>query len=268
MLDEALATLSEAQRQTFVLHADAGLSYREVADATGVSIGTVMSRLFYARQKLRAYLQPTDDPMRHDRTHPDPSPEQLAAFLDGELDAADRSRVEAWLADDRRRRRRDRRPAARTRLWGETPRPSQAPTSGRPLWLASKPACPPRCRRPRRRPRVLGVGAAAAAAAVAAVLLSRLFHGGPAMPIADKTDPLPVIEPGDVVIISMDARDAAGLVVGPAARPAADPPGQPGRRVVHGRWSRPRDDGLVPLIGEGEVPMIVAPLARAGGREP
>jgi RNA polymerase sigma-70 factor, ECF subfamily len=56
LLDEALATLSDAQRQTFVLHADAGLSYREVADATGVSIGTVMSRLFYARQKLREYL--------------------------------------------------------------------------------------------------------------------------------------------------------------------------------------------------------------------
>ena len=56
LLDEALNSLSEAQRQTFVLHADAGLSYREVADATGVSIGTVMSRLFYARQKLRVYL--------------------------------------------------------------------------------------------------------------------------------------------------------------------------------------------------------------------
>ncbi len=56
LLDEALATLSEVQRRTFVLHADAGLSYREVADATGVSIGTVMSRLFYARQKLRVFL--------------------------------------------------------------------------------------------------------------------------------------------------------------------------------------------------------------------
>src|SRR5438552_6359046 len=56
LLDQALATLSEVQRQTFVLHADAGLSYREVADVLGISIGTVMSRLFYARQKLRAYL--------------------------------------------------------------------------------------------------------------------------------------------------------------------------------------------------------------------
>jgi RNA polymerase sigma-70 factor (ECF subfamily) len=56
LLDRALATLSEAQRQTFVLHADAELSYREVADVLNISIGTVMSRLFYARQKLRAYL--------------------------------------------------------------------------------------------------------------------------------------------------------------------------------------------------------------------
>jgi RNA polymerase sigma-70 factor (ECF subfamily) len=56
LLDRALATLSEAQRQTFVLYADAGLSYREVAEVMGTSIGTVMSRLYYARQKLRAYL--------------------------------------------------------------------------------------------------------------------------------------------------------------------------------------------------------------------
>ena len=56
LLDEALATLSEAQRKTFVLHAEAELSYREVAQVLGISIGTVMSRLYYARQKLRAYL--------------------------------------------------------------------------------------------------------------------------------------------------------------------------------------------------------------------
>jgi RNA polymerase sigma-70 factor (ECF subfamily) len=57
LLNQALATLSEAQRRTFVLHAEAGLSYREVADTMGISIGTVMSRLYYARQKLRAFLE-------------------------------------------------------------------------------------------------------------------------------------------------------------------------------------------------------------------
>jgi RNA polymerase sigma-70 factor (ECF subfamily) len=56
LLNEALATLPEAQRQTFVLHADAELSYRDVAEVLEISIGTVMSRLYYARQKLRAYL--------------------------------------------------------------------------------------------------------------------------------------------------------------------------------------------------------------------
>lgn len=56
LLDLALATLPDAQRRTFVLHAEAELSYREVAEVLGISIGTVMSRLYYARQKLRAYL--------------------------------------------------------------------------------------------------------------------------------------------------------------------------------------------------------------------
>jgi RNA polymerase sigma-70 factor (ECF subfamily) len=57
LLDEALAILSEAQRRTFVLHVEGELSYREVALALGISIGTVMSRLYYARQKMRAYLK-------------------------------------------------------------------------------------------------------------------------------------------------------------------------------------------------------------------
>ena len=56
-LSEALAELPLAQRQTFVLHAEAELSYREVAETLGISIGTVMSRLYYARQKLRALME-------------------------------------------------------------------------------------------------------------------------------------------------------------------------------------------------------------------
>ena len=51
-----LGQLPPAQRQTFVLHVDGELSYREVAETLGISIGTVMSRLFYARQKLKALL--------------------------------------------------------------------------------------------------------------------------------------------------------------------------------------------------------------------
>jgi RNA polymerase sigma-70 factor (ECF subfamily) len=56
LIDAALARLPDAQRQTFVLHVEGELTYREVADALGISIGTVMSRLFYARQKLKGLL--------------------------------------------------------------------------------------------------------------------------------------------------------------------------------------------------------------------
>lgn len=55
-IDAALARLPAAQRETFVLHVEGELSYREVADALDISIGTVMSRLFYARQKLKELL--------------------------------------------------------------------------------------------------------------------------------------------------------------------------------------------------------------------
>ena len=55
-IDAALGKRPTAQRQTFVLHVDGEMSYKEVADALGISIGTVMSRLFYARQKLKTLL--------------------------------------------------------------------------------------------------------------------------------------------------------------------------------------------------------------------
>ena len=55
-LRKALDQLPAAQRQTFILFAEGELSYAEVADALGISVGTVMSRLFYARQKLRVLM--------------------------------------------------------------------------------------------------------------------------------------------------------------------------------------------------------------------
>ncbi len=54
----AIATLPEAQRVTFVLHAMEGLSYAEVAETLGVAIGTVMSRIFYARQQIQRLVAP------------------------------------------------------------------------------------------------------------------------------------------------------------------------------------------------------------------
>lgn len=61
-LDAALDRLSPTTRSTFVLFAEAELSYKDIAECQGVPIGTVMSRLHYARQKLQAYLEGTDAP--------------------------------------------------------------------------------------------------------------------------------------------------------------------------------------------------------------
>ena len=55
-LQQALAGLGEDHRTVILLREADGLSYKQIAVATGVSIGTVMSRLFYAKRKLRKLL--------------------------------------------------------------------------------------------------------------------------------------------------------------------------------------------------------------------
>ena len=55
-LDAALARLTPTLRATFVMFAEAGLSYREIAEAQDVPIGTVMSRINAARRKLQESL--------------------------------------------------------------------------------------------------------------------------------------------------------------------------------------------------------------------
>ena len=54
-LDAAIARLSPTLRVTFVLFAEAGLSYKEIAETQQVPIGTVMSRLHDAKRKLQAF---------------------------------------------------------------------------------------------------------------------------------------------------------------------------------------------------------------------
>ncbi len=57
-LHAALAQLSAAHRTVLVLREIEDLSYREIADTTGISIGTVMSRLFHARRRMQSLLGP------------------------------------------------------------------------------------------------------------------------------------------------------------------------------------------------------------------
>ena len=55
-LDRALSTLSEEMRIPLILHDVEGLEYREIAEILDVPIGTIMSRIFRARQRMRPLL--------------------------------------------------------------------------------------------------------------------------------------------------------------------------------------------------------------------
>ena len=58
ILDRAVAALPTEQRAVFVLRAVEEMSYEEIARALSISPGTVMSRLFRARQRLVRAVAP------------------------------------------------------------------------------------------------------------------------------------------------------------------------------------------------------------------
>ena len=56
-IDQAMETLSEGHRTVLILHEFEELPYKEIAERVGCSIGTVMSRLFYARRRMAAAMK-------------------------------------------------------------------------------------------------------------------------------------------------------------------------------------------------------------------
>lgn len=54
---DALSGISEEHRSVIILREVDGLDYQQIADVTGVSKGTIMSRLHYARKKLQGALK-------------------------------------------------------------------------------------------------------------------------------------------------------------------------------------------------------------------
>src|SRR5882672_3010505 len=55
-IDKALSQLSYEHRTVMVLHEFEEMEYKEIAKTMACSIGTVMSRLFYARRKMAVLL--------------------------------------------------------------------------------------------------------------------------------------------------------------------------------------------------------------------
>ncbi|VGO22737.1 RNA polymerase sigma factor [Pontiella sulfatireligans] len=55
-LNEALQSLSEKHRTVVVMHDMQGIPHEEIAKVVGASVGTVRSRLFYARRQMQSEL--------------------------------------------------------------------------------------------------------------------------------------------------------------------------------------------------------------------
>src|SRR2546421_3951046 len=55
-IDKAMAQLSHEHRTVLILHEFEEMEYKQIAKTMNCSIGTVMSRLFYARRKLAVLL--------------------------------------------------------------------------------------------------------------------------------------------------------------------------------------------------------------------
>ena len=55
-IDQAMTQLSAAHRTVLILHEFEELEYKAIAKAMKCSLGTVMSRLFYARRRMAALM--------------------------------------------------------------------------------------------------------------------------------------------------------------------------------------------------------------------
>jgi anti-sigma factor ChrR (cupin superfamily) len=192
---------------------------------------------------------------------PGPTPEQLAAYADGELEPRARAQVEAWLAD---------RPEAAAevealhglkRLWQAQAAPEPAPEAWDRTLARIESRLPAAAARGRSRWRPWAWVLTAAAAALVVVLARPLWS--PVVPPGGDIEevPFPVADNSEVVILSMDGNDVASLVVG-------HPPVQ-GEIVLAshdevelldtGDWDMPRPE-------RGVAPMVIDPLAIAGLR--
>ena len=63
LVDAALGELDEEQRIVLVLRDVEGQSYEDIAEITGIQLGTVKSRLHRGRQRLKEALAPYIDPL-------------------------------------------------------------------------------------------------------------------------------------------------------------------------------------------------------------
>ena len=75
-LSRALGRLPADQREALFMVVLQGMSYEEVAEATGCAVGTAKSRVFRARRQLQAWLAGEERPAASPSSRPDATPER------------------------------------------------------------------------------------------------------------------------------------------------------------------------------------------------
>lgn len=209
--------------------------------------------------------------MRRPDPNEEPSAKQLAAYVDGELDAAAQAQVETWLAQHPEALAEVNAQRNVARLWQATPAPEPSEATWGSVFARIEAALPPAAAmgaRPelRRRPwRGWLVFVASVAAVVAVIVVSRNSTLDPVAtaPVVMTADPFPVVDAGDVLIQSMDDTETYALVVGEPPPLVVVSAGD----VAMGMIEPDPTDGMMPkvspMIAPMDTPMILAPLEAA-----
>jgi anti-sigma factor RsiW len=196
-----------------------------------------------------------------------PSPEQLAAFVDGNLDADLHRRVEAWLAAHPEEAAEVAAHRQLARAWRDTTPAEPSPAAWDAVLARIQTGSAPVATGPSgtsRRVLPWGTVTAATAAAVLWAAFSLRDAGSPPPgepPRAEAWEPLVLASPGDVEIMSVAAEDTDAVLVGDPPLKEALVLASSGDVTVQS--VAPDVDGVIPdmsgMTGQAS-PMIVAPL--------
>lgn len=180
-----------------------------------------------------------------------PTPAELAAWAEGELDAADAARVGAWLRDDP-----DAAPPCRlAALFREARPPEPSPDA----WRDTLGRIKARARRPRWLAGLWVALACSAAAVLLAVPLSRLTHraGPPAValdPADDNDEPFSVASADEIDVVRVHPRDAGRILIGQWLEPFVIVSSDEVELVE----AVPDDEGTTPELLRKPFPMVIA----------
>jgi hypothetical protein len=208
----------------------------------------------------------------NDRFRDRPFPELLAAYADGELDAAGRARVEAWLANhpEALAELENQRQLSNTnaKLWQSTSPPSPGERSWSRLFvrvqtaLANRPVTPEATRGTVR----FRFGATVLAAAAAVLFAVGVFRPGDPNPVIpspndDDRSVLVMADSADIDIQSIQDADTELLVVGQPPLIGLVVLAAPGDIQLE-KVSKDTD-GMMPspMVAGAQVPMLCVPMA-------